>query len=63
MPYVARAAGDARDEASTGGQAKAFESGVPSARVVRLPHANHYVFTSNVAGGLREMNALMGNLP
>jgi hypothetical protein len=38
-------------------QAKAFERGVPSARVVRLTHANHYVFKSNEAGVLREMRA------
>jgi len=60
---AARAAADARDEATTGAQAKAFESGVPSARVVRLPHANHYVFFSNEVDVLREMNAFLGNLP
>jgi non-heme chloroperoxidase len=59
----ARAAFEARDEASTGAQAKAFESGLPSARVVRLPHANHYVFLSNEADVLREMNAFIGTLP
>ena len=42
---------------------KAFESGLPSARVVRLPHANHYVFQSNEADVLREMNAFIGALP
>ncbi|MEO7144990.1 MAG: alpha/beta hydrolase [Bryobacteraceae bacterium] len=60
---AARAAADARDEATSGAQAKAFESGVPSARVVRLPHANHYVFLSNEADVQREMNAFLGNLP
>jgi non-heme chloroperoxidase len=59
---AARAAADAHDEATTGAQAKAFESGVPSARVVRLPHANHYVFLSNEADVLREMNAFLGGL-
>jgi non-heme chloroperoxidase len=39
-----RAAAEARDVASAGAQAKAFETGLPSARVVRLEHANHYVF-------------------
>jgi non-heme chloroperoxidase len=58
-----RAAFEARDEVSTGGQAKAFEKGVPSARVVRLAHANHYVFLSNEADVLREMNAFLGRLP
>lgn len=59
----ARAAFEARDEASTGAQAKAFENGIHSARVVRLPHANHYVFRSNEADVLREMNAFLGSLP
>jgi len=60
---VARAAIEASDEASTGAQVKAFETGVPSARVVRLAHANHYVFLSNQADVLREMNAFLGSLP
>jgi pimeloyl-ACP methyl ester carboxylesterase len=60
---AALAAFEARDEASTGAQAKAFESGLPSARVVRLPHANHYVFQSNEADVLREMNSFIGSLP
>jgi non-heme chloroperoxidase len=58
-----RAAADARDEATTGVQAKAFERGLPSARVVRLPHANHFVFISNEDDVVREMNAFLGNLP
>lgn len=57
------AAFEASDEASTGGQATAFEKGVPSAKVVRLAHANHYVFLSNEADVLREMNAFLGGLP
>jgi non-heme chloroperoxidase len=60
---AARAAADAEDIARVGAQAKAFETGVPSARVVRLPHANHYVFRSNEADVLREMNAFFASLP
>jgi pimeloyl-ACP methyl ester carboxylesterase len=60
---MARAAFEALDEARTVAQAKAFEAGVPTARVVRLPHANHYVFRSNEAEVLREMNAFIGSLP
>jgi len=45
----------AREEA----QAKAFERGVPYARVVWVPHANHYVFLPNEADVLREMNAFL----
>jgi pimeloyl-ACP methyl ester carboxylesterase len=43
-------------------QAKAIEEGVPGARVVQLPHANHYVFLSNEADVLREMRAFVGGL-
>lgn len=43
-------------------QAKAFERGVPTARVVRIPHANHYVFLSNEADVLREMEAFIAGL-
>jgi non-heme chloroperoxidase len=39
-----------------------FERGVPSARVVRLQNANHYVFQSNEADVLREMNAFLATL-
>ena len=53
-----RAAFEARDEVTTGAQAKAFETGLPSAHVVRLPHANHYVFLSNESDVLREMNCV-----
>jgi alpha-beta hydrolase superfamily lysophospholipase len=44
-------------------QAKAFERGISSARVVWVPHANHYVFLSNEAGVLREMDAFLATLP
>jgi pimeloyl-ACP methyl ester carboxylesterase len=57
-----RAASEARDLANTGQQAKAFETGVPSARVVRLPNATHYVFNSNEADVLREMNNFLSSL-
>lgn len=60
---TARAAAEASDLARTGAQADAFEKGIPSAHVVRLRHANHYVFLSNEADVLREMNAFIGSLP
>ena len=56
MPNVdaaTRAALEASDETATEAQAKAFERGVPTARVIRLPHANHYVFLSNDTDVLR----------
>jgi hypothetical protein len=40
----------------------AFERGLPSARVVRIPNADHYVFQSNEAEVLREMNAFIAGL-
>ena len=45
-----------------GRQAKAIEEAIPTARVVQLPDANHYVFLSNEAEVLREMRAFLGQL-
>lgn len=54
----------ARDLASiTRPQAKAVEVGLPAARVVRLPNANHYIFQSNEADVLREMDVFIRGLP
>ena len=58
-----RAEADAGDLAFQGAMAKAFEKGLPSARVVWLAHADHYVFRSNEADVLREMNAFIAGLP
>jgi non-heme chloroperoxidase len=41
----------------------AFAAVVPSAKVVRLPNANHYVFGSNEAEVLRAMNDFIDKLP
>ena len=53
---------EARDLETTGAQAAAFEKGIPTARVVRIPHADHYVFRSNEAEVLKEMNAFLSGL-
>jgi hypothetical protein len=53
---------DALDEATFEPEITAFEKGLPTARVVRLPRANHAVFPSNEADVLREMNALLASL-
>ena len=50
------------DIANTGAQARAFEAGVPSARVVRIPNANHFLFLSNEADVLHEMRAFLAGL-
>ncbi|HKE24548.1 MAG TPA: alpha/beta hydrolase [Bryobacteraceae bacterium] len=60
---AARAAAEARDEAVTGAQAKAIEAAIPGAKIVRLPHANHYVFRSNEADVLREITSFAESLP
>jgi pimeloyl-ACP methyl ester carboxylesterase len=59
----AQAAVTANDLARTSTQANAFEAGVPSAHVVRLPNADHYVFNSNEADVIREMNTFLTTLP
>ena len=41
----------------------AFAVGVPSAKVIRLPNADHYIFRSNEAEVLRAMNDFLGKLP
>jgi non-heme chloroperoxidase len=53
----------AADRAWCNGQADAFAAGVPSAHVVRIPNADHYVFHSNEAEVVREMNAFLAKLP
>jgi non-heme chloroperoxidase len=58
----ARAASDARELVAVGRFAEAFERGVPSARVVRLPNANHFIFLTNEADVLREIRAFLAGL-
>ncbi len=60
---AAREKADAEDLVMSGDQAKAFQAGVPSSRVVVLPHANHFVFMSNEADVLREINSFVTTLP
>ena len=43
-------------------QERAVEIGVPTARVITLPGAHHYVFLSNEADVLREMRAFLAGL-
>jgi len=63
MDAAARAAVSAEDLTLRTAQANAFESGIPSARVVRLANASHAVFISNEADVLREMNVFLAKLP
>lgn len=57
-----RARAAARDQERMSKQARAFEVGVPSARVVRLAHANHRVFQSNEGEVLREIDSFIATL-
>jgi non-heme chloroperoxidase len=52
----------AAEVALTTRQAEAFEDGVPTAHVVRLRNADHYVYLSNEADVLREMNSFFSTL-
>ena len=60
---VRKAALLADDTARCTEWADAFAAGVPTARIVRLPNADHYVFNSNEADVVREMNAFLAKLP
>jgi non-heme chloroperoxidase len=62
-PPAVVAAFEAKEGTSVEAQAKSFESGNPGARVVRLPHADHYVFRSNEGDVIREMKMFIGKLP
>ncbi|MEX2285295.1 MAG: alpha/beta hydrolase [Gemmatimonadota bacterium] len=57
----ARAAAAAADSVRTL-QANAFEKGVPSARVVRVAGATHFLFLSNEADVLREIHTFIRSL-
>jgi len=58
-----RAEADARDLSFQGAMAKAFEKGLPSAKVVWIAHADHYIFRSHEADVIREINAFISGLP
>jgi len=53
---------DSPDSAEDEAQAAAFEKAMPSARVVRVPRADHYLFLSNESDVIREMRAFLGSL-
>ena len=52
-----------RDSMAMHQTADAFAKGIPSARVVQVPNADHYVFMSNEADVLRETRAFIEGLP
>lgn len=59
----AKAAVIENDRATTSAQADAFERGIPTARVIGIPNAEHFVFQSNEAEVTRAINAFLETLP
>jgi pimeloyl-ACP methyl ester carboxylesterase len=59
---AARRAANEAENRKGEAQAQAFAAALPTARVVRIPHANHYVFTSNEADVTRELDAFIAQL-
>lgn len=53
---------EAKDVARVEPLIKAFEAGIPQGRIVRIPHASHYVFSSNEAEVIREIDAFISTL-
>ncbi|HYV98022.1 MAG TPA: alpha/beta hydrolase [Gemmatimonadaceae bacterium] len=60
---IALAKSDSAYLAAVMPQITAFERATPSARMVRIPHSDHYVFRSNEAEVLRELFAFIDTLP
>ena len=58
-----RAARLAADTAACSARAESFARGVPTARVVRIPNADHYVHRSNEAQVIDEMKKFLNTLP
>ena len=58
----ARQAMAERDRTSCTAQSKAFKAAVPSAQVVLIPNADHWVFVSNEAEVVKEMKAFLQSL-
>jgi non-heme chloroperoxidase len=53
----------AEDKTRTSEQADAFQVGNPSATVIRIPDASHFVFRSNETEVLRAIDAFAGRVP
>src|SRR5207248_25254 len=59
----ARAAMEASDKRAVERQVAAVKREVPEAQVVLIPNANHFLFRTNEADVLREMNNFIATLP
>jgi non-heme chloroperoxidase len=58
-----RAARLAADTAACAARTESFARGVPTARVVRIPNADHYVYRSNETQVIDEMKKFLSTLP
>jgi hypothetical protein len=58
-----RAARLAADTAGCTSRAEAFARGVPTAHVIRIPNADHYIYRSNEAQVVDEMKKFLSTLP
>lgn len=63
MDAAKRAEMTEKDKLNVGAQIDAFAKGNPQARIVRIANADHFVFKSNEADVLREMDAFIAQLP
>jgi non-heme chloroperoxidase len=61
-PGPKRDAADAIEMKYNGFMANDFEAGVPTAHVVRIPHAQHAIYISNETQVVEEMNAFLAGL-
>ena len=52
----------ADDKTNVSAQADAFQAGVPTAKVIRIPNANHFIFRSNESEVAKDMDAFMATL-
>ena len=60
---TAKLQAESNDLATCSAKASALRAGTPSAQIVLLANADHYVFDSNEEDVLREMNAFLKKLP
>jgi len=59
---IAQAAAEKADQSWTGAQINFIEGKYPSIRLVSIPHANHFLFQSNEADVLHDMNFFIHGL-
>jgi hypothetical protein len=62
-PTTADRAEGAKLEAEDAAQIAAFAKGLPTATVIRIPYASHYVYVSNRDEVVRDINAFISKLP